>query len=160
MRRHILVRPVVVLLMVAIAINLFVDTARAQVPPIPAVFSGTATIAGQAVPDGQFIVGKVGSYLSEPAVVTDGFYDLVVAPQDPTLISKKLVFIFDIPRHQLISNLFVKIKIWSHILYQTNGCEKQLTDVRSKILYKLRNRRLSSESFYRFNHPGYVFICL
>ena len=65
----------------------------AQVPPIPAVFSGTATIGGQPVPDGHFIIGRVGSYESEPAVVNGGKYDLVVAPADPALVSQKLVFL-------------------------------------------------------------------
>ena len=93
MRRHILVRPVVALIVAAIAVSVFVEAALAQVPPIPAVFSGTAIVGGQPVPDGQFIVGKVGTYRSEPAVVIGGSYDLLVAPQDSALISQKLVFL-------------------------------------------------------------------
>ena len=65
----------------------------AQVPPIPMVLSGSATVGGQPVPNGQFIIGKVGDYESDPAVVSSGRYDLLVAPEDPALISQKLVFL-------------------------------------------------------------------
>ena len=83
----------VALILAVISVSVFVEGAEAQVPPIPAVYSGTATVGGQPVPDGQFIVGKIGDYESEPAFVLSGAFDLVVAPLDPGLINQKLVFL-------------------------------------------------------------------
>jgi hypothetical protein len=93
MRGHILGRLVVALVVVATAVSVAVEVTVAQVPPIPAIYSGRATIGGQPVPDGQFIIGRVGSYQSDPAFVLSGAFDLVVAPLDSSLINQKLVFL-------------------------------------------------------------------
>ena len=92
MRGQIVVRPVIAFVVAAIAVSVFVQTANAQVPPIPAIYSGTATVGGQLVPDGQLIIGRVGNYESDPAFVSNGTFDLVVAPPDSSLINQKLSF--------------------------------------------------------------------
>ena len=92
MTGQMVMRPIVALIVAVIAVSLLAEAAIAQVPPIPAFYSGTATVGGQLVPDGQFIIGRVGSYESDPAFVLSGVFDLVVAPQDSTLINQKLSF--------------------------------------------------------------------
>ena len=73
---------------------IFVDVAQAQIPPLPAIYSGRATAAGQPVPYGMFIVAKVGNWESEAIFVkSNGDYDsLLVSPQDSTLINQPLTF--------------------------------------------------------------------
>ena len=60
------------------------ETSAQAIPPIPAVYSGTATAAGAQVPDGYQIVARIGAqYQSEPATVMGGRYQfLTVAPQE------------------------------------------------------------------------------
>ncbi len=57
--------------------------AAAQVPRIPAIFSGEARVGGQPVPDGLQLTARMGDYESKPVTVMDGQYaGLTVAPPD------------------------------------------------------------------------------
>ena len=95
MRGQIVLLPVIAFVVAAIAVSVFVEAANAETkvaPSIPAFFSGTATVGGLLVPDGQVIIARVGNYESDPAVVSNGTFDLVVAPPDSSLINQKLSF--------------------------------------------------------------------
>ena len=71
-------------LVAALAASITVGETRAQgIPPLPAVYAGTVTVAGLPAPDGQFIVAKVGTYVSAPVDVDNGMYEnLVVSPSE------------------------------------------------------------------------------
>ncbi len=70
-----------------------VDTTRAQVQT-PAFYWGAATVNGEPVPDGLFIVARVGGYESEPTPVKDGRYSglMVAPPAESDLINKPVTF--------------------------------------------------------------------
>ena len=69
---------------VAAAATSLSETSAQGIPPIPAVYSGTAAAAGAQVPDGYQIVARIGNtYESEPVTVIGGRYPfLTVAPQE------------------------------------------------------------------------------
>lgn len=95
MSRDAQIRSLVVTVLVAVIMSaIFADIARAQIPTLPAIYSGRATAAGQPVPEGMFIVAKVGNWESEAIFVkSNGDYDtLVVSPQGSTLINQPLTF--------------------------------------------------------------------
>ena len=75
------------------------DLARAQersLPVIPTVYSGSASVNGQPVPDGLMMIAKVDDYESEPVEVENGRYQvLVVGPEDQTYIGKPVTFHLD-----------------------------------------------------------------
>ena len=76
------VRVVTVALVVA-AVMVAPGAAGAQVPPIPAVYSGTVTSPGGPVPDGLKITARIDDYESQPTTVKSGRYQaLTVAPPD------------------------------------------------------------------------------
>ena len=59
----------------------------------PAVYSGTIVISGATVPERAVLVARVGSYQSPPAVIEgDDFKNLVVAPDDFTLVGQTIDF--------------------------------------------------------------------
>ena len=74
-----------------------VDVANGQAPPpIPALYSGSATVSGTPVPDGLLITARVADYVSEPATVMDGRYEaLAVSPPDDTFAGKTVTFHLD-----------------------------------------------------------------
>ena len=78
----------------AFALLLFGGTAVAQgLPPMPAIYSGTATAAGSAAPDGLQIVARVDGYQSEPVTVSNGRYNgLTVAPPEAAYVGKTVTF--------------------------------------------------------------------
>ena len=66
---------------------------NAQPPQIPSVYSGSATVNGDTVPNGLSITGRIGDYVSEPIVVQDGQYEfLVVAPPGSSFIGGTITF--------------------------------------------------------------------
>lgn len=80
---------------VLVVAMLFAGESSAQsVPPIPAVYSGIATAAGSAVPDGYQIFARIGSaYQSEPVTVADGMYEsLTVAPPNSNFAGRLITF--------------------------------------------------------------------
>ena len=77
------VRVIAVALAVAAAVLSTPGSAGAQVPPIPAVYSGTVMGAGVPVPDGLKITARIDDYQSQSATVKGGRYEaLTVAPPD------------------------------------------------------------------------------
>ena len=62
-------------------------------PPLPALYLGTITAAGQPVPDGMILVGRIGNYETPPVIIEDGRYDVLkVTPPDGSFIGKALTF--------------------------------------------------------------------
>lgn len=63
-------------------------------PPLPALFLGTITAGGEAVPDGMTLVGRIGEdYETPPVIVEDGRYDVLkVTPPDGSFVGKALTF--------------------------------------------------------------------
>jgi hypothetical protein len=94
MRGQMGMRLVVALIVAVTAVGVLGEAAFAQppAPTIPGFYSGTATVGGQLVPDGQFIIARLGDYESKPAFVVGGTFDLVVSPEDSSLINQKLSF--------------------------------------------------------------------
>ena len=88
----------IAVLVAAVAWGLLLPgSAGAQAPPpAPVIYSGTATAGGVPVPDGFTIVGRVGTYESEPIVVKDGAYlVLSVGPPDTTFSGLMVTFHLD-----------------------------------------------------------------
>ncbi len=84
-----------VAVLVAMAVALLGDSANAQAPPpAPEIYSGTATAAGQPVPDGSEIVARIGEeYESEPVTVKNGRYaTLGVAAPDASFAGRTITF--------------------------------------------------------------------
>ena len=80
---------------VAGAQGLSTRAAHAQ-PPIPALYSGTATVGGVPVPDGLLITARLGSYVSQPVEVLDGQYKLLqVSPPEGPFVGKTVTFHLD-----------------------------------------------------------------
>ena len=82
-----------VLVAVAFAVALQ-DTALAQqIPPLPIIYSGTATAGGKPVPDGFLILARVGAYEALPVAVKDGRYAaLTVGPPSADFQGKEITF--------------------------------------------------------------------
>ena len=59
------------------------------VPILPAIYSGTITIAGASVPTNARLVARVGDYESEPALISEdgSFTSLVIATTDDRLVT-------------------------------------------------------------------------
>ena len=67
--------------------------AQALPPPIPAVYSGSATVGGAPVPDNFLITAQMDDYISEPMVVQNGRYEVLkVSPPDNTFSRKLITF--------------------------------------------------------------------
>ena len=65
-------------------------------PPIPALYSGTATVVGVPVPDDLLISARIEGYASEPVAVQDGQYKLLqVAPPEGDFRGKLITFHLD-----------------------------------------------------------------
>ena len=80
---------------VAGAQGLSTRPASAQ-PPLPALYSGTATVGGVPVRDGLLITAWVLDYISEPVAALDGRYELLlVAPPEGPFTSKTVTFHLD-----------------------------------------------------------------
>ena len=73
------------------------DVAHAQAPPpLPYIYSGTVTVDGSPVPDGLLIVGRVGTYESQPVAVKNGSYTaLTVGPPATTFSGSTITFHLD-----------------------------------------------------------------
>jgi hypothetical protein len=61
-------------------------------PPLPTIFIGDATVAGEAAPDGIVIFARVGDYTSDITLVENGRYVLTVGPPDTTYANKLITF--------------------------------------------------------------------
>ena len=62
----------------------------------PAVYSGPIVIAGGAVPPNATLIAQLGAYESFPAAISGNTYvNLVVAPNDPTLLGKPITFLLN-----------------------------------------------------------------
>ncbi len=77
--------------------------AHAQgLPPMPIIYSGTATAGGAPVPDGLFIHAQVGDYVSNPVPVLNGKYEILTvdpgasAPSGSTIV----FYLFDVPAQE------------------------------------------------------------
>ena len=63
------------------------------VPVLPAIYEGTITIAGAAVPDNATLVARVGDYESRPAFVEGNeFKNLVIITTDERLVNQPVEF--------------------------------------------------------------------
>lgn len=67
----------------------------AQAPIFPVYYSGSATAAGEAVPDGTELYATVGTWTSPSTTVSDGAYSLSVSPPDRTYIGETVEFYID-----------------------------------------------------------------
>ena len=91
-------KPTPILLIAAIAIIALALTAApnplsAQVPTQPFIYSGTATINGEPVPDGYSIHAAVEDWTSAAAPVSGGKYEgLAVAPEGANYNNKTVHF--------------------------------------------------------------------
>ena len=93
-------RRVLIAFAVAVAVVLGAaqtDIANAQSPPpLPMLYSGTASAGGSSVPDGFEVVARVRDYQSEPIVVANGRYTaLTVGPPDATYAGETITFHMD-----------------------------------------------------------------
>jgi hypothetical protein len=61
-------------------------------PPLPTIFIGNVTVAGEAAPDGIVIFARVGDYTSDITIVENGRYVLTVGPPDTTYANKLITF--------------------------------------------------------------------
>jgi hypothetical protein len=79
---------------IALAIFILISgTVSAQSPPpLPTIFIGNATVAGEAAPDGIVIFARVGDYTSDITLVENGRYVLTVGPPDTTYANKLITF--------------------------------------------------------------------
>ena len=71
------------------------STANLMLPrPWPALYLGTITAAGQSVPDGMILVGRIGgNYETPPVIVENGRYDVLkVTPPNGSFVGKTLTF--------------------------------------------------------------------
>ena len=60
---------------------------------LPVAYSGAVIVAGAPVPDGAVLVARLGQYESLPALIEgDGYKNLVLIPDDPTLIGRTIQF--------------------------------------------------------------------
>ncbi|MCH8310515.1 MAG: hypothetical protein IIB17_08475 [Chloroflexi bacterium] len=76
-------RALVTLLVVVISIaSIGVASAQGR-PPTPTIYSGSVTAAGSPVPDGFRLTAKIRDYQTEPVIISNGKYQLlVVQPPD------------------------------------------------------------------------------
>ena len=86
----------VTLLIVTIFMGLPVTAqveALGAMPPLPIIYIGDVTVAGEPAPDGATVVGKVGSYTSNPIEVKNGrVAGLTVGPPDVSYFGKTITF--------------------------------------------------------------------
>ena len=67
-----------------------------ELPPLPAIYGGSVTIAGIAPPAGLTIVARISGYISEPVNVVGGAYEnLVVGPPNRTFNDHQITFLLD-----------------------------------------------------------------
>ena len=67
-----------------------------ELPPLPAIYGGSVTVAGIAPPAGLTIVAKISGYVSEPVNVVGGAYEnLVVGPPNTTFNDHQITFHLD-----------------------------------------------------------------
>ncbi len=67
-----------------------------ELPPLPAIYGGSVTVAGSAPPAGLTVVAKISGYVSEPVNVVGGAYEnLVVGPPNTTFNDHQITFHLD-----------------------------------------------------------------
>ncbi len=105
MRRNWWIAAGVALTAIAFAVIPMSDSASAQggPPPLPAIYSGTATVGGNPAPDGYMVYATIGEYRSAPASVNKGSYlGLQVAPPDTSYLGKSITFLLgDVPAEEV-----------------------------------------------------------
>ncbi|HAL47204.1 MAG TPA: hypothetical protein DCP37_05570, partial [Dehalococcoidia bacterium] len=80
-----------------------IEQSSAQgLPPMPFIYSGSATIDGTPVPDGYTVHAQVGEYTSMPVAITDGRYALLsVTPSDSSFSGTEISFFMaDVPANE------------------------------------------------------------
>ena len=77
-----------------VGIAMLGETFAQGLPPAPFIYSGSATAGGAPVPNGFTIRARVGSYVSDPAAIVDGGFELLtVNPADTAFNNVEIVFL-------------------------------------------------------------------